>query len=422
MNFKTADRLVAVFSVLVFALATAKTGTAQTDGDLKTGPPVLAHYMPWYGSKSVSGAWGWHWTMNHFDPEKVDETGRRQIASQYYPLIGPYDSSDPHALECQVQLMKLSGIDGVVIDWYGIEEHWDYGINHRNTILMVEKIKKAGLKFAICYEDQTIQPLLDAKKIKTGGEVAHGRKVLAWLEENWFQDQAYVKVRGNPVLMVFGPMRFKQADWNSMTKSMTPKPIIFGLPHLSAETGGNAYGWPPVNGGQETSPTAWKNYLDDLYGRAQNNTRVGGIVFPQFHDIYEQAKNKPSFGSLNARGGKTFDETLDRGLRSQSEFVQIATWNDYGEGTMIEPTREFGYRYLEKLHAKLNSRAKTDSELNDLRLPVELYRARKNAAGDGRALAELTKVSDLIFARKYQLARERLVRMLPDSQGQRKQE
>ena len=32
---------------------------------------VLVHYMPWYSSKSVSGRWGWHWTMDCFDPEKI---------------------------------------------------------------------------------------------------------------------------------------------------------------------------------------------------------------------------------------------------------------------------------------------------------------------------------------------------------------
>ena len=59
-------------------------------------PLILVHYMPWYEAKPVSGAWGWHWTMNHFDPERSDATGRREIASHYYPLIGPYDSADPH--------------------------------------------------------------------------------------------------------------------------------------------------------------------------------------------------------------------------------------------------------------------------------------------------------------------------------------
>ena len=71
---------------------------------------ILAHYMPWYVAKPHSRAWGWHWTMNHFDPEKI-KGGKRQIASHFYPLIGPYDSGDPHVLEYHLLTMKLAGID-----------------------------------------------------------------------------------------------------------------------------------------------------------------------------------------------------------------------------------------------------------------------------------------------------------------------
>ena len=121
---------------------------------------LLAHYMPWYSSQNISEKWGWHWTMNHFDPESDTQRKRRQIASHYYPLIGPYDSNDPHALECQVLLMKFAGIDGVIIDWYGITDHNDYATLHRNTNHLIAYIKKAGLRFAICYEDQSIKHMI----------------------------------------------------------------------------------------------------------------------------------------------------------------------------------------------------------------------------------------------------------------------
>jgi hypothetical protein len=35
------------------------------------------------------------------------------------------------------------------------------------------------------------------------------------------------------------------------------------------------------------------------------------------------------------------------------DYIQIVTWNDYGEGTMIELTREFGYTFLTLLQEKL---------------------------------------------------------------------
>ena len=64
-------------------------------------------------------SWGIHWTMQYENPNIVDAMGKRQIASHYYPIIGPYDSTDPNVLEYHMLLMKYSGIDGVMIDWYG---------------------------------------------------------------------------------------------------------------------------------------------------------------------------------------------------------------------------------------------------------------------------------------------------------------
>jgi hypothetical protein len=81
---------------LVFVAAAI---SAETGGTIAAARRlILAHYMPWYEAKPASSFWGWHWTMNHFDPEKMTD-GRREVASHFYPLIGPYDSGDPHVLE-----------------------------------------------------------------------------------------------------------------------------------------------------------------------------------------------------------------------------------------------------------------------------------------------------------------------------------
>ena len=43
--------------------------------------------------------------------------------------------------------MKLSGIDGVIVDWYGSENFWDYGLLNESTQALFKYIKKAGLTF-----------------------------------------------------------------------------------------------------------------------------------------------------------------------------------------------------------------------------------------------------------------------------------
>src|SRR6266568_607523 len=117
---------------------------------------VYVHLMPWFESKSYSGYWGQHWTMTNQNPDIVDGSGRRQIASYYYPLIGPYSSSDPDLIEYQLLLMKLSGVDGVLIDWPGAYNAFDYVKNRQNAEAVIAKLDQVGLKFAIVYEDHNI--------------------------------------------------------------------------------------------------------------------------------------------------------------------------------------------------------------------------------------------------------------------------
>ena len=135
--------------------ATASVNIKRLSG---TGPkPVMIHYMPWFQTPySLGGnSWGLHWTLNHFNPNVITD-GYRQIDSWFYPLSAPYDSIDPAVLEYHVLLMKLGGIDGVIVDWYGPDNYYDYAINDARTLALLNFIQKAGLKFALCYEDATI--------------------------------------------------------------------------------------------------------------------------------------------------------------------------------------------------------------------------------------------------------------------------
>ncbi len=90
--------------------------------------------------------------------------------------------------------------------------------------------------------------------------------------------------------------------------------------------------------------------------------------------------------------------------------MQIATWNDWGEGTSIEPSHEFGYRDLEVVQA---ARRRLDSRFaaqpDDLRLPNELLKLRRKASDAGS-----TRTGDEIAARlaqgQFQAARKLLTR------------
>ncbi len=303
-------------------------------------PLILVHYMPWFESKATSGTWGWHWTMGRFDPEQSDSKGRRAIASHYYPLIGPYDSAHADVLEYHTLLMHVAGIDGVIADWYGVEDFNDYAMIHRRTSSLFGALVRQGLKFAVCYEDRVVKAMVERGRLTAAQAVEQGKKDLRFCADHWFKAPNYVTWEGKPLVLVFGPDYLNRSQWEAILSGLRPNPALFTL-HERRPAAVGSFAWPPMWAAKSGQLDA--KGLDDYLDRfsKQDGLKIGG-AFPGFRDIYKEAGVQPSHGYLDARNGETFRHTLTRAKALGSPLVQIATWNDFGEGTCIEPAPSTG--------------------------------------------------------------------------------
>jgi hypothetical protein len=350
--------------------------------------------MPWYEAKPRSKTWGWHWTMNAFDPD-TQVNGQPQIASHYYPLIGPYDSRDQDVLEFHTLLMRLAGIDGVIVDWYGHEDYLDYALLHRNASALIQQAAQVGLKFAVCYEDETIPKLVAAGRVPKASRVVHARKELQWLRDNWFREPGYVSFQDRPVLLSFGQSGLTDEEWARVLQEPPQAPRYLSE-HRRRSAAAGAFDWPiPAEG-----LTAQREFL----ARARTWPVAMAVAIPRFHDIYAQAKVQKSLGRIEDDSGRTFATTLQSALSSNLPFVQICTWNDWGEGTQIEPSVEFGYRDLEQVQRLRRQYiepgfAVTASQLG---LPHRLFKLRKTG---GAAFSKtLDEAAALLAARSPERA------------------
>lgn len=339
-----------------------------------SGPQVFAHYMPWFAAKPFSGSWGWHWTMNARNPDVITN-GKRDIASHYYPAIGPYDSGDPDLVEYHVLLMKYAGLRGAIADWYGIASYLDYGAVHHNTGVLFDALKKAGLSLALCYEDQSIKHMVEGGAASPGDAVAKAQDVMHWLDTNWFQDPAYARDGGKPLLLDFGPQYFSTADWQQIFSVMATPPSFVTLDQKVDPAVGFFF-WPMPQAGEAGDRSTLLSLLP--------TTKIPA-AYPRFDDFYAQAGVGPSYGFIGDRDGAQYAETLSIAFGAKPAFLQIATWNDWGEGTVIEPSDEFGFRDLEKTQELVRANGWADMPwvADDLRLPLALYNARK--AGQDKA-------------------------------------
>ena len=380
-------------------------------------PLLLAHYMPWYQTQAVSGYWGWHWTMEHFHPNDVDEDGRYEIASHYQPLIGPYDSRDDDVLEYHILLMKLSGVDGVLVDWYGIERFWDYSQINAATVKLFTAIQEAGLLFAIVYEDQTIGHMVNNDYLAHEEALSHGQEVMLYLQDKWFAEPAYVQVDERPLLLTFGPQFYKETSaWEALFSVLEKPPVLITLDNHNVAVAEGSFPWPPMWASQAgaLSNSALEEYLSTFYQKAENWDYLVASAFPGFHDIYQEAGVRPSYGFLDAQEGETLALTLQTALNHDPDIIQLVTWNDFGEGTMIEPTVEFQYRYLEMIQAAQRNEISPNFPFTaeDLGLPLQLFRLRKLHKGDPDVNGRLDETAFAILNNKPQQARLALDNLL----------
>ncbi|GGJ54468.1 glycoside hydrolase family 71/99-like protein [Deinococcus roseus] len=364
--------------------------------------PIYVHFMPWFESKDFSGYWGAHWTMGTRYPDTQDETGHRQIATHYYPLTGPYASADPDIIEYQLLLMKLSGIDGVMIDWPGTTDLYDYPRNKSNAEALIGQLGRFGLKYAMVYEDHNINIAFE-KGVVTD-RMAQARQDVQDLVQNHFSSSNYIQMEGHPFLTVFGPQTFENPEeWKTLFADLPEQPCLLAIWREGSQVASACKGefsWVLQNE---------QSHLDLLsaFYRSPALGRVKvGSAYPGFHDFYKEGGWGAGYFNIPV-GLDTFKTTLDLALQSDLKAVQLVTWNDYGEGTMIEPTEQFGFDFLTYLQQKLGVKNLNKA---DLELVLELYKQRKQHAGNTEEQGRLDQVSDLLAELKVSEARALLIR------------
>jgi hypothetical protein len=158
------------------------------------------------------------------------------------------------------------------------------------------------------------------------------------------------------------------------------------------------------------SGAALKSYLADFDQKAGTWPAFISSAFPRFHDIYQKAGVRNYWGYLGDRHGDTLRETLSRGMTNSSAIVQIVTWNDFGEGSMVEPTQEYGYQDLGIIQDFRQQYLEPDfsRHTNDLALALRFYSLRRQNLTNSVVSAELDRIFTNIVSGKIEAAKLQL--------------
>jgi hypothetical protein len=273
------------------------------------GVRVSVFYYPWYGTAARDGAYQ-HWAQRGHTPPN-------DIASAYYPLRGLYSSSDRVVIAAQMDEIRAAGIDEVVVSWWGQGSPEDVRLPD-----VVASANADGLAVAVHLEPYA------------------GRTVASTVA-----DVAYLRNYGIRTFYVYRPLDLPVADWAEARDALHA-----GGSTLFAQT---ALVGAAARGGFDGVYT----YDIVVYGggkfaRLCAEARAARLLCaPSVGPGYDARRGSGDPFVKQRRNGATYDSMWKLAIASHADRVTITSYNEWHEGTQIEPAawrpkRRGRYRYL----------------------------------------------------------------------------
>lgn len=323
-------------------------GRVPTPQPLETDYDIGVYYFPGWNSRSA-------WEVLDLFPERT-------------PVLGYYREGMPEVVDWQILWAAEHGVRFFAYDWY-----WDRGtqsLDHGIKAYLRSQ-NRQYLDFCLLWANHN-------------GAGSHSREDLLavtrfWID-NYFREPGYYTVNGRPVVIIFNP----GGIWNDMggpevvaeafqemrdlceAEGVPPVYLVACSPpatswypmfKASGYDAVSAYNWPGLGtGGRQRSP-----FADLLEPHAQEWRRMAeGSGLPVMTPISAGWDSRPWHGAGALVLSDRTPEVFERHLRDAKAFMATQTgplanvaiveaWNEWGEGSYIEPHREYGFQYLDAI-------------------------------------------------------------------------
>jgi glycoprotein endo-alpha-1,2-mannosidase len=282
-----------VLTVLVLACALAV--PAATAADARR---VAIFYYPWYANPQHDGS------FRHWQGSSTSAAPTGHLAAAFYPARGLYSSADGLVLAAQVAELRAAGVDVLVSSWWGRGSFED-----RRLEAVRAAAAGAGLEVAVHLEPYP------------------GRT-----PESTRDDVAYLREAGVREFYVYGVHERRAAEWRVVTE-------LEGV-RIHAQTAMAGYAVEGGFAGLYTYDVL--AYGGGSFARICAAAHRAGIVCaPSVGPGYDARRAVGDMRVKPRRAGRTYDAMWQAVIRARASAVTITSYNEWHEGTQIEPARPY---------------------------------------------------------------------------------
>ncbi len=308
-------------------------------------PLIAAYYYPWY----IEGDWSRH---------EYIET----------PVLGKYGTDDPKIAEKHIDMAADHGIDCFFVSWWGKDTLTS---NHlRKGFLQAENLER--IQYGLYYETMGILDATDGKKdgvvdFSQPGPMEKMIEDFRMLKKQHFGHDQYLKFNDKPVVGFYVSRtlkHFKRAHLDQLEKEIgvelysigdeaffwdqeKPETARNGVGIFDSYSAYNMFEPKKIIEGDTALTFQSREAFPIFRTWAKEVTFFPGII-PRYHDF---RGHPPMAGTpddfallLESAAAMAMRQPLEKGVQP---IVFITSFNEWWEGTSLEPAEEYGTSYLE---------------------------------------------------------------------------
>ncbi|MFM2056989.1 MAG: hypothetical protein RLY71_1374 [Pseudomonadota bacterium] len=287
------------------------------------------------------------------------------------PLLGYYAEEDVSVAEQHIEYAANHGIKFFAYDWY-----WDgskTSLNHAIENFMKSK-NNQKMSFSILWANHSEIP-------KT---IEHFDSMVEYWIKNYFNKENYYKINGSPVVFVFS---INHLDISAYKLGLTTRLLLGRANKISTRFGQAeikfiaATNRKPTTSLEETlSSAGFYAYTGWNYVAADNAPKIADYssMVETYRKYFAAAQStsgiipyipatSPGWDSRPWQGAAAFvrenatpekfrtnlidaKNFLVSNKKNKLDIVMIEAWNEFGEGAYIEPTTQWGTKYIEQVN------------------------------------------------------------------------
>jgi glycoprotein endo-alpha-1,2-mannosidase len=278
---------IAAALALLASTSTGRAGAARAE--------TAIFYYPWYSTPARDGFWA-HWYVS-------DKEGQQVLSTPYYPLRGLYSSSNVKVVNAHMREIATAGIGTVIVSW------WGFGSPEGERLpLVTSAAAQNGMRVAV-----HIEPYAGRTPASTVADIVE-------LSESGYQD-----------FYVYDSDRDAVEDWAAALADLEGV-RVFAHTHLVGRAKASGF-----DGLYTYDVVTWNG---NSFARTCTQARRAGLLCaPSVGPGYDATLVRADELVRPRLHGAHYDRMWRAAVRAKPDVITITSYNEWQEGTQIEPAR-----------------------------------------------------------------------------------